>query len=286
MAKNGEVLKTFNIPLEDLIPDPRNARCSIFPDIENGFRDMGEASSSAAAIPMDIDTNETLEVMDNGMQELIDGINRHGLYHPLVVRPIEEDSNKYYITSGQRRYVALKYLGWKTAPCQIIRGVGETTALAMSLSENYQRCDMTPFEKVRVFAQLYEECDKNKKKVKKLTSVSMATISRYIEISTLPEYILQYLKEDLSLEAAHMLSKLPKELLSERISQDIMKCKNKTERDIFIKKVQENAHDYYEEPSRKKRTKPPANPWVYDEDGNPVEIPKNKLRDVLSLIRG
>lgn len=69
------------------------------------------------------------------IQRLAASIRKHGLLHPLVVRPIGRD---FEIVCGQRRYLACRSLGWGEIPA-IARELDDRSALELSLVENARR---------------------------------------------------------------------------------------------------------------------------------------------------
>jgi len=113
---------------------------------------------------------------ESTIEELASSIKEHGLINPISVRKRRE--NKYDIFAGQRRYLAMKRLGWKTIPC-IISDIDDDTAMTRSLIENFHRQNNTYEEKVKAFKDLYEKhCDKNEEKLSKLVGLKQGTIKR------------------------------------------------------------------------------------------------------------
>jgi len=86
------------------------------------------------------------------IEELAESIEEVGLLHNLVVR--EQESGKYELISGERRFRALRHLynsghdEWKTAPCKIESESGDAMAELQLLIANIQTRDLTDYEKV------------------------------------------------------------------------------------------------------------------------------------------
>lgn len=76
------------------------------------------------------------------MEELSSSIERHGVIHPIAVVKVKE---KYMIISGERRFRAVKELKGKTIKAHVM-DVDAFSVQEMTLVENIQREDLTPFE--------------------------------------------------------------------------------------------------------------------------------------------
>jgi len=95
------------------------------------------------------------------ISELKDSIAEVGLLQPLIVRPSSK-RGYYEIVVGRRRYEAIRQLinegriEWRKVRC-IVRHLDDAEALALSLSENLQRGDLTEDEIKEAIKTLYEE---------------------------------------------------------------------------------------------------------------------------------
>lgn len=73
------------------------------------------------------------------LNELINNIRVHGQLEPIIVSPTDDDG-KYEIIAGQRRWLAMKELGFPTVRAAILeKPVNEDDATALSISENLIR---------------------------------------------------------------------------------------------------------------------------------------------------
>lgn len=79
--------------------------------------------------------------------ELANSIDKKGLLNPLTVRASKDE---FEIVAGHRRFEALKKLGWKEIPCQII-DVPDKDAYETTLAENIQRRTLNPIEEAKAF---------------------------------------------------------------------------------------------------------------------------------------
>jgi ParB family transcriptional regulator, chromosome partitioning protein len=70
------------------------------------------------------------------IEELARTIHIHGIIQPIVVREFAID--QYEIIAGERRFRAMKKLGWTEAPA-IIKNLSDTETASVALIENLQR---------------------------------------------------------------------------------------------------------------------------------------------------
>lgn len=86
------------------------------------------------------------------IEKLAESIREYGLQHNLVVRPYnnpEESQYKYEIISGERRYRAVKMLGWQSVPCKIDEAIAENDIEAeiKLIITNFETRELDPIEK-------------------------------------------------------------------------------------------------------------------------------------------
>jgi ParB family chromosome partitioning protein len=87
------------------------------------------------------------------LEELTQSIQQYGILEPLLIRPLEEEPQRYELVAGERRYLAAKKAGFTEVPVSI-RQLSETEAIAISLVENLQREDLNPVEETEGILQL------------------------------------------------------------------------------------------------------------------------------------
>jgi ParB family chromosome partitioning protein len=91
-------------------------------------------------------------------RRLVASLRAYGLLEPLVVRPMPNQSSEYQVIAGNRRLAALRQIhrNSKDDPkisCEV-RDVDDSTAGALSLSENFVREAMHPLDEAEAFAKL------------------------------------------------------------------------------------------------------------------------------------
>ena len=85
------------------------------------------------------------------IRELAQTIDEHGLLQPIVLRKYEPA--KYEIIAGERRYRAMKMLGWETTPA-ILKKMTDEESASLALIENLQRAQLSSVEEAQAYRQL------------------------------------------------------------------------------------------------------------------------------------
>jgi len=121
--------------------------------------------------------------------ELMVSIKNHGLIHPILVRPVEDE---YEIVAGTRRYVAHMKLGLPTIRAEV-RDLSDDEAEFIKLSENIQREDVTQVDESRFFVYLKEKFGLVDEDIARQVGKSRAYVTQRTGIAKWPEG----LREDL-----------------------------------------------------------------------------------------
>jgi len=186
---------------------------------------MYPAELSISDIELWSEANIRHREVTEGIDELADSINEVGL----LQRPIVQSLNgKYKLIVGQRRFEAVKQLGWKKIPVMVLREPYDLAqAKLVSLSENLHR-------KPPVASDLADACDYLVKETHsirrsaRLLGISEVTVRKYLGYKGVPQRIkdlvkakvisvsdamrLSRIEADISkaVEFAKFISKLPK----------------------------------------------------------------------------
>lgn len=72
-----------------------------------------------------------------GIEELAESINRNGLIHPIVI------DREHVLIAGERRYTAIKLLGWTSIPAQYADELDDLSRQILEYEENVRRADLT-----------------------------------------------------------------------------------------------------------------------------------------------
>jgi ParB family transcriptional regulator, chromosome partitioning protein len=119
------------------------------------------------------------------LADLVSSIKEKGVLEPILVREVQ---GRFQIIAGERRYHASKAAGLTQVPC-IEMEVDERGVLEISLIENLQRRDLTPFEEGDAILYLCERFGYTHEKVAQKLSKSRTSITELLTIAGLPEEV-------------------------------------------------------------------------------------------------
>ena len=124
------------------------------------------------------------------LEELAESIKEYGLIQPIVVVKKE---GYYMIVAGERRWRASKLAGLDEIPAIIRENDDKNTQI--SLIENLQREDLTPYEKAIGIKNLMNAYNLNQEQVAKQLGKSRSTINNSLRILNLEPRVLEMAKE-------------------------------------------------------------------------------------------
>jgi ParB family chromosome partitioning protein len=133
------------------------------------------------------------------LKELKDSIASSGLIQPIVVRPGTRDG--YELVAGERRWRAVKELGWKKVPA-VVRDVDERTLLTLALVENLQRASLSPIDEAEGYARLAKDFGLTHGQIAHAVGRDRSTVANAIRLLDLPKAV-QSLLDQGALTAGH-----------------------------------------------------------------------------------
>ena len=119
------------------------------------------------------------------LRELSDSIRQKGVLEPLLVRFVPRE-DCYYIISGERRYHAARAAGLREVPC-IEKSADDAETLEISLIENIQRKDLTPFEEAEGLQRLAEQFDYSHEELAKKLGKARSSVSETLSLRNIPD---------------------------------------------------------------------------------------------------
>ena len=108
------------------------------------------------------------------------------MIQPIVVRSIENDH--YEIIAGERRYRAVKKLGWDTIPA-ILKDFNDKETASVALIENLQREELSPIEEAMAYNQLLEIHGLTQEALAQRLGKSQSTIANKLRLLKLPKEV-------------------------------------------------------------------------------------------------
>lgn len=142
------------------------------------------------------------------LSELASSIEENGLLQPLVVRPSPSADDRYELVAGERRFRALKSIGWKDAPV-LVREASDETLLVLALVENLQREQLSPLEEAEGYRNLGERFDMTQADIARAVGKSRSAVANFLRLLKLPPSVRKLLEDgDLSMGHARALLSL------------------------------------------------------------------------------
>ncbi|MFI1956987.1 ParB/RepB/Spo0J family partition protein [Streptomyces althioticus] len=107
---------------------------------------------------IDRDPGQPREHFDQAaLEELAASMRKLGQLQPINVR-YSEDTKRYTIIMGERRWRAAQMAGLDTMKAVVMHGIGnDRETFAMAVAENVGRADMTPVEEAKAFHKLVDQ---------------------------------------------------------------------------------------------------------------------------------
>jgi ParB family chromosome partitioning protein len=118
------------------------------------------------------------------LTELVLSISEKGVLEPLLVRP-SDVGGRFMIISGERRYRASLEVGLTELPC-IEMDVDDRAVAEISLIENLQRKDLTPFEEADGLVALAKRFGYKHEEIAKKLGKARTSVTETISIANIP----------------------------------------------------------------------------------------------------
>jgi ParB family chromosome partitioning protein len=117
------------------------------------------------------------------LTEMVASVKEKGILEPILVRAHQ---GKYQIIAGERRYQAAKVAGLQRVPCVEV-DVDARGMLEISLIENLQRKDLTPFEESAALQRLCDQFRYTHDEIARKLGKSRTVITEALTLNRMPE---------------------------------------------------------------------------------------------------
>lgn len=203
------------------------------------------------------------------IDELAKTIRTHGIIQPIVVREIE--NGNFEIIAGERRYRAIKRLGWDTVP-GIIKSMSDKETASVALIENLQREELTPIEEALAYNQLLELHELTQEALAQRLGKSQSTVANKLRLLKLPKEVQNaLLTKDITERHARAIIPLKDEEKQIQLMNEIIdKGLNVKQTEARVEKLLST--DHTKKPKRK----------AFSRD---VRIAVNTIRQSLSMVQ-
>ena len=122
---------------------------------------------------------------EEAISQLASSIKQYGILQPLIVSPINGDS-QYIIIAGERRYRAAINAKLEQVPV-IVRSSKELEQLEIALVENVQRVDLSPLEQAGSINRLHDQFNMSYVNIAKRLGKAETTVVNIVRLLQLPD---------------------------------------------------------------------------------------------------
>ena len=167
------------------------------------------------------------------MEELTNSIKERGIIQPIIVRKSSNQSEKFEIIAGERRWQAAQNAGLHEIPVVEIEA-DNLKSLEFSIVENVQRSDLNPIEEALGYKKLIDDFNYDQEKVSKFIGKSRAHVANCLRLLSLPKEVVLLIEENkisqghakvlVGLDNAHFLArKIIEKKLSVRQAENLIR---------------------------------------------------------------
>lgn len=207
------------------------------------------------------------------IEELARTIHTHGVIQPIVIRTSGED--QFEIIAGERRYRAMKKLGWTEVPA-IIRNLDDRETASIALIENLQREELTAIEEAFAYEKLLELHAITQEALAQRLGKGQSTIANKLRLLKLPETVQQaILNKEITERHARALIPLKDPELQNLALQEII------DHQYNVKQLEERIQQLLKPENETNETKKPKQRKSVSKD---VRIAMNTIRQSLALV--
>ncbi|PIC63420.1 nucleoid occlusion protein [Sporosarcina sp. P13] len=208
------------------------------------------------------------------IEELARTIHTHGVIQPIVIRKM--DDGQYEIIAGERRYRAMRKLGWTEVPA-IVRNLSDKETASVALIENLQREELTAIEEAYAYENLLKLHELTQEALAQRLGKGQSTIANKMRLLKLPKEVQDaILKQEISERHARALLPLKETTLQIEVMEEAKANQyNVKELESRIKEIMNPSEKAQPEKKRASRQKSVS---------RDVRIAVNTLRESLTLM--
>ena len=183
---------------------------------------------------------------EKNLNDLTNSIKERGILQPIIVRKSNDESSKFEIIAGERRWLAAQRAGLHNVPI-VVTEADDLKSLEFAIIENVQRLDLNPLEEAQGYKRLIDDFSYDQEKVSKFIGKSRTHITNSLRLLTLPSEVIKLI-ETQKLTAGHakilvglenanfVANKIIEKKLSVRQAENFVKIfKNKRQKPTNIK---------------------------------------------------
>ena len=138
---------------------------------------------------------------ESNLEDLTNSIKERGMIQPIIVRKSNEDTSKFEIIAGERRWLAAQRSGLHNVPV-VVTEADDLKSLEFAIVENVQRHDLNPLEEAQGYKRLIDDFAYDQEKVSKFIGKSRSYIANSLRLLTLPVDVIKLIEAQ-KLSAGH-----------------------------------------------------------------------------------
>ena len=140
--------------------------------------------------------NQPRKLFDkDSLEGLTNSIKERGIIQPIIVRRSQDQSAKYEIIAGERRWLAAQNAGLHEAPV-VITEADDLKSLEFAIVENVQRDDLNAIEEAEGYKRLIDDFLYDQDKVAKFIGKSRSHISNCLRLLSLPNEVIDLIQNN------------------------------------------------------------------------------------------
>ena len=237
-----------------------------------GFSDKG--SEEVKFIPVDQISPSPYQPRsifdEDKINELCQTIKTHGIIQPIVVR---EKDNKYELIAGERRWRAVKKLGFETVPA-IIKNYNDSQTASIALIENLQREGLTAIEEAVAYQNLIELHGLTQESLAQRLGKGQSTVANKLRLLNLTEEIKNaLLNRKITERHARALLPLYDQKVQGKMLQEII------EKELNVKQTEDKVKAILGKPAENNKVRPKKVAFSRD-----VRIALNTIRQSVDMV--
>lgn len=153
-------------------------------------------------------TNPRTEFEETSLNELAESIKAHGVLQPIIARIHPEDSKKYEVVCGERRFRASKLAKQKTIPVSI-RELTDDEVFEIQIIENLERKDVHPMDEAIAFRRMLDSGKYSMEDIAAKVAKNMTFVAQRLKLNDLiPELKEDFLKGEFGVGHAIMFARI------------------------------------------------------------------------------
>lgn len=206
------------------------------------------------------------------IEELARTIHTHGVIQPIVIR---NSGDGYEIIAGERRFRAMKKLGWEEVPA-IIRNLDDKETASIALIENLQREELTAIEEAYAYEKLLELHGLTQEALAQRLGKGQSTVANKLRLLKLPDEIKNgILTKEISERHARALISVKDPELQQKLFQEAI------EEQLNVKQLEDRIQQALNPVEEEKEKKRVVKRKSVSKD---VRIALNTIRQSLALV--